>query len=288
MKKYILYCIITQQLFKAFSNKKVGDYMSNIIKNSETLSMLVDDIKYIEKHGISKSFIEEILRQMTPTINNQPLIRYFVTDSKYDEGSVSFVPSDETIEIYLGKLNYWLENCIEVLINDYNLSGIDTLKGYQLMHIIAHEVEHAYQYLMGKGLIAAPNSVIADAYRGLFDLILSDDNSEAKKIYFADFKKLLLERNAQVESIDLILQCSKYSGRTDIYNAYKSIIWGQWIMNGYKDNNNGSICETYQLLGLYDRSFKFYHELPMSDEERIRYGFPISDDAYQKVLKKIK
>lgn len=260
--------------------------MSNIIKSSDTLFMLINDIKYVEKHDISKSFIEELLSKMIPTINMQPLIRYSVVDSQYGEGSVAFVPSNGIIKIYLGKLDYWLENCVNILINDFGLNGKNALKGYQLIQIIAHEVEHAYQYLMGKSLIKAPNSVIANAYEGIYDLVSSDDNSEARKFYFANFKKLLLERNAQIESFDLILKCLEYNGRLDIYNAYKSLS-DDWTTIGYKNSSNGSICETYQLLGLHDKYLEFNHEVHMSEGARIRYGFPISIDTQQKVLKKI-
>lgn len=258
--------------------------MSNIIKNSDTLLMLTDDVRYLKRHGISKDFIEEILKQMIPTNNMQQLISYFVAESNFGDGSVAFDPSAEIIEIYLGKLYYWLENCINVLTDDFHLKDKDTLKGYQLIQIIAHEVEHVYQYLMGIGLIDAPNSTIANAYRDIYDLVTRDADSEAQNFYFANFKKLLLERNAQIESFDLILKCSEYNGRLDIYDAYKSLS-DNWTAIGYKDNSDGSIHETYRLLKLCERHLKLNSEIQMNEEERIRYGFPISDEARQKILK---
>lgn len=260
--------------------------MSNIIKNSDYFAMLTDDIRYLKKHGISKDFIEELLKQMIPTNNMQYLINYFVVESKFGNGSVAFDPSEETIEIYLGKLYYWLDNCINVLTDDFHLKDKDTLKGYQLIQIVAHEVEHAYQYLMGIGLIDAPNSTIANAYRDIYDLVTRDDDFEAKYFYFANFNKLLLERNAQIESFDLILKYARYNGRSDIYDAYKSLS-DSWTLIGYEDNSDGSIRETYRLLKLYDNHLKFNFKIQMSEEERIRHGFPISDDARQKILKKL-
>ena len=258
--------------------------MSNIIINNDTLLMLTDDIKYIKKYDISKSFIEEILRQIIPTKSMEPLITYSVVENSYNEGNVSFVPSKELIEIDLRKLNYWIENSIDVLMKDYNLKDKETLKAYQLIQIISHEVEHAYQYLMGKRMIYRANNIIANVYKDIYDLIVSDSNFESKECYFNNFKRLLLERNAQIESFDLIMQCAKYNNQLDIYNAYKNL-YDYWALIGYVNSCQGSIIETLRLLKLND-DYLTNNKLQMYEKERIRYGFPISNKTRKKLLKK--
>ena len=262
------------------------DYMSNIIKNNDTLLMLTDDIKYLKKHNISKYFIEELLKQMIPTNNMKQLINCFIIESNFKDGSVAFDPFEKKLKYTQAKLNYWLENSISILINDYHIKDIDTLKAYQLIQIIAHEIEHAYQYLMGINVIDAPNSIIAKAYKDIYALLTKDSEDKAKKIYFANFKKLLLERNAQIESFDLILKCSKHDGKLDIYDAYKSL-FNTWASIGYKDNSYGSIHETYQILKLCDKNLNFNSVLYLSQEEKMRYGLPVSDATRQKILKKL-
>ena len=139
---------------------------------------------------------------------------------------------------------------------------------------------------MGINVIDAPNSIIAKAYKDIYALLTKDSEDKAKKIYFANFKKLLLERNAQIESFDLILKCSKHDGKLDIYDAYKSL-FNTWASIGYKDNSYGSIHETYQILKLCDKNLNFNSVLYLSQEEKMRYGLPVSDATRQKILKKL-
>lgn len=262
--------------------------MSNIIKKHDDLLMIVDDIKYIENHDITKSFVEELLKQMIPSNKGKPLIKYIVIKNKTSNDMVAFNPKTKTIEVNLNKLNQWVNACTNQLISDYNLSYSDTklLQSYSLVHIIAHEIEHSYQYLIAQKKVDIPNEIISNAYKGLFDLITKSKDYVKRGMYTFYHDELLIERNAQIESFDLILKCAKNEDRQDLYNAYSKIIY-EWIKLGYRNSNEGSISQTYRVLDMYDKYLNFYHELPISESEKIRYGFPISSDTYQKKIKPI-
>jgi hypothetical protein len=110
-----------------------------------------------------------------------------------------------------------------------------------------------------------------------------ENNSELLLKYFMNCNNLLLERNAQIESFDLVMQCAKYANQETIYNAYKEWIKG-WILLGYYKNNKGSIYETYDYLGLKEKYDSFNCEVNMSEEEKVRYGLPIKDSTRERLL----
>ena len=55
---------------------------------------------------------------------------------------------------------------------------------------------------------------------------------------------------------------------------------------GYINSNIGSIEETYRKTLMYRKYKKIYEDLEISDDERIRFGFNISDETRNKLLSK--
>ena len=176
------------------------------------------------------------------------------------------------------------------MINDLCSHDEEAIRNYITIGIIAHEVEHSYQYLMSKGIINSPNDVVKDAYKYIFDITLGKD-FEGKNIdllqelYIENQNKILLERNAEIERFDLLMKLAEYNSRNDLHGLFKWLKdWHQTF--GYHNSNIGSIHETFKILQLEDLFLKFNHNVIMDDDERMRYGFPISDELRLKILKK--
>lgn len=254
--------------------------MSNIIKCNNDLLMLSDDIKYIEKHGISKHHIKSIMKRMMPN----DYINYIVSNKQYENSDVAFIPTKKIIEINMNVLESIGNKGFNLIKNDYNLKNEKLVKSYLFLIVLSHEIEHAYQFLMGENLADSPNKTIAQAYKDIYDIVMKRKFTIAKIIYTENQNKLLLERNAQIESYDLILKCAKYNNRQDIYDAFNDLNFG-WTTIGYKKNNKGSIVDTYFSLSLFNKYQELNFDLDISEEEKIRYGFPISEETRQKLLK---
>lgn len=256
--------------------------MSHIVKNEDTYYMLSDAIYDVEKFGISASLIMYLMDELMP---KQYMIDYHVIASKYGEGETSFNLRKKVIEIYSGKVKGWVNCCVSDIMYKYGISDIKLLRGYHLIQILTHEIEHAYQYLFGAGIINPPYDAIGTAYGDIYNMLdIGYDNNKIEK-YFENFRWLLLERNAQIESTDLILKLAYFNNRQDIYDAYSDLV-ADWTVLGYRDSCEGSILETYRLLGL--NTSKLNMDINASEEEKVRYGFPILDETRVEVLRRVR
>ena len=264
--------------------------MSHIIKNNDNIEMFIDDGNWIKKHGISVHIVKEILKQMISVTKMDRFVKYGVYDESYKiypkSGLYYDTETYKMIHVYMNGLNNHLQSSYECLEEDFNTTPSDEIMAYILIDCLAHEVEHAYQDFIGKYKLQSPIPLISSAYKGLFDMIINEKNSSKLLLkYFKNCNNLLLEKNAQIESFDLVMQCAKYANQEIIYNAYKEWIKG-WILLGYYKNNKGSIYEIYDYLGLKDKYDSFNCEVDISEEERIRYGLPIEDSTRKRLFGK--
>ncbi len=267
--------------------------MSNIIKNKDTLLLLKDIINNYDKTNLSKSYIEEILRELIPNKDGNLLIKYKVKDSGIS--IAKFVPEYESINININKVNEWLDKNTGSFLKEINTCDSNTLRNYLFLFMITHEIEHSYQYLMGKGIIESPNDVLKNAYNGLFDLMASKDyiiprpiiqtrRIISRVLYKANENFYLLERNANIESMDTVSKVALFNDREDVFKLFlcmKNI----YTRCGYTDSTIGSIEETYTKILMHDKYKKFYKKINIDEKEKVRYGFNISEDTRKKVLK---
>lgn len=267
--------------------------MSNILKTKNDLIILSDIINYINKNELSKSYLEEILKLLIPNNNRNYLINYNVKDK--GTATAIFVPQSRCIKISLDKINKWLNSNEKDLIEFYKINDGNTLKSFLFLFMITHEIEHSYQYLIGEKIINTPNKMIQRGYKGIFDLLLPDNhiipkpiNETRNKIALFLYKIrqnfFILERNANIECTDLLCQLTLYMEREDIFQVFNNIR-NSVMQIGYKENSMGSLDETYKKILLYDRYKKFYEEVNMIEEEKVRYGLNISEQTRQKVLR---
>ena len=256
--------------------------MSHIVKSEDTYYMLSDAIYDVEKYGISTSLIMYLMDELMP---KQYMIDYHVVASKYGEGETSFNLSKKKVEIYSGKTKGWVNCCTNILIDEFNIKDRKVLQGYHLIQVLAHEIEHAYQYLFGLEIFEPPYSAIGMAYCDIYNMLDIGYDKSKVDYYFKHFRWLLLERNAQIESTDLILNLAYFNSRQDIYDAYSDLV-ADWIILGYRENTEGNILETYRELGL--NASKLDINIKASEDEKVRYGFPILEETREEVLRRVR
>jgi len=268
--------------------------MSNIIKKSNDLIVLNDIITYVNKNKLSKSYLEEVIKLLIPNNNGKYLINYNIKE----QGGVTaiFSPKFRCITASLNKIENWLELNIKDLAEFYKINNDDTLRSFLFLFIITHEIEHSYQYLIGENIIDSPSKIIQCGYKGIFDLLKSNKYiiprpiKETRRIISLVLYKLkenffILERNANIESTDLLSQLALYMDREDIFKMFESMR-NSLLTIGYIENSMGSLAETYKKLFMYDKYKKFYEEVNMTEEDKVRYGLSISEQTRQKILKK--
>lgn len=267
--------------------------MSNIIKNKDGLILLKDIITYTQEHDLTVDYIEEILKYLLPKDRDRLLTNYYVRE----KGNVTgmFLPDSNKILLSVDRVNQWLDRQVEDFSDDYKINDKKQFRSYMLLFMLTHEIEHAYQYLIGKGLINAPNDVLKNAYYWLFDLMIKKDyffprpitvskRMISKILYKAKENLYLLERNANILSMELVSNSALYNGNDEIHKVFNDLM-RSYLICGYSDSNIGSIKETYRNIYMYSKYRKFYHDIEIDDKDKVRYGFEIDDDIRKKVLK---
>lgn len=268
--------------------------MSNIIKEKKDLLLLRDIINTFNKNELSKEYIEEILKLLIPNKNGNKLIDYNVKAK--GQTSAIFSPKSVSINISIDKINEWLQLNSKDLSEMYKIDSLNTLKSFLFLFVITHEIEHSYQYLISRKLIESPSKIITQGYKGIFDILLPENHiiprpiKETRRtlsilLYKSKENFFILERNANIESTDLLIQLATYIERENMISLFRDI-HDTCVKIGYTENTRGSLEETYRKILLYDRYKKFYEETNLTEQEKVRLGLPIKEETREKILKK--
>lgn len=268
--------------------------MSNIIKNKDDLILLKDIVTYTKSHELTTSYLEDILKHLLPRDGDKLLTDYYIKESGNLTGM--FVPDSNKILLSLDNMNVWLDRQVDDFCEEYQISDKNEFKSYMLLFVLTHEIEHAYQFLIGKGIVSAPNDVLKKAYLGLFELLAKKHyilpqpvtltrRMISKILYKAKENQYLLERNANILSMELVSQSALFNGNEEIYKAFDDMM-RTYLVCGYTNGNIGSIEETYHDIHMYNKYRKFYHDIEIDDKDKVRYGFGINDEIREKILKR--
>lgn len=269
--------------------------MSNICLDGEKAVMLRSYMNDIRIRGMNSDNVSGIVNELSPRdIDGKLLIGCGINERFGATAQFDF--STRSISLSLKKLGKWLDTNLDDFIKVYNIKDFDTFRAYLFMFVIGHEIEHSYQYLMSTDIIEAPNNFLKNAYKGIFDILKSEDyiiprpitqTRRITSVLLYKFKEdqYLLERNANIEGADFVSQLALYNNREDIFEIFDNV--KKLMMKlGYINSNIGSIEETYRKTLMYRKYKKIYEDLEISDDERIRFGFNISDETRNKLLSK--
>ena len=143
--------------------------MSNILKNSDELIALADIIKYVRNHDLDISYINEVLKLLSPSNVDS----YVTQKGRY---IAAFIPQYTCIKTSVDNINNWLDINVKDIDEIYDVKDINMLKSYLFLFLITHEIEHSYQYLMARGIVEVPSRIIKYGYRGIYDLLLKSES----------------------------------------------------------------------------------------------------------------
>lgn len=268
--------------------------MSNIIKNKEDLLKLKDIINSVRIEQINKHYLDYLMQYFIPNNDGMLLTKYIIQEK--GNSTAIFIPSLNRIEFSVNKIHEWLNiNASDnKLKNLLEISDEDKFRKYLFLMMLTHEVEHAYQFLMGEGKVVSPNNLIKESYKLIFDLLNPKETILPRPIY--DTRRRLsmllykikennyfIERNAQIESIDLVMQVALFCDDEGIYNGFNKM-HNMYLKHGYEDNTYGNVYETYKKILMLDKYNKLPKNVMISDDDKVRFGLEISEDTRQKVL----
>lgn len=267
--------------------------MSNIIKGSQDLLMLKDFMKEMQKNDLDKSLIEVILENLLPSnYGGDLLVEYRVSEKGNTAGI--FIPEYNLVKVSVNRMKDWLNNNAKDLAEFYNIEDELTLKHYLFLFILTHEIEHSYQYLMGIEKIESPCKLVQAGYKNIFDLLLTDHSilprpiKKTRKListvlYKKNEERYVLERNANIESLDLLCKYALYSQDEEFYELF-SDMKNSFTALGYLENTIGSMEETYRKIFMYDKFKKINNQFEMNMSDRVQYGLGIDEETRNKVL----
>lgn len=261
--------------------------MSHIINEEKDIKYISSLVDILRSKGCNKNTIEEILYSLIPSNHN---IKVEVGD--FDK-SAYFNITSETVKISYEKLKEFAMD-ISMLLSSVssNLNNNEAFYYYYVLEILAHEVEHVYQYLIGNKSIDYKYKTIAELYKNLFTIEVRDRNP----IYFNLKKKrfinevirkednFLLERNANIESNSLLMSLANYENNIELKDHFETQML-HYLNSGY-EIYNGAAKESYKKLWIYS----LFKNLPKDEfiptEDKIRYGLPVDTETRKKILRR--
>lgn len=268
--------------------------MGNIVKKAEDFNYLKNLIVILNDLDITKDTIEEILIDLIPKDNDgNPLIKINVRE----KGNVTaiFYPKYESIHVCINQLKNWIEFNSKDLASYYGIENSDLFKNYLLLMVLTHEVEHSYQYLIGKEVVPTSCKMLQQGYKCLSELMVPKDyilprpiKQVRRVISVISYKRreneFLLERNAQYDSLSLISSLAISNGHDDIAGIFNNMK-NTFAIAGYTKNCDGTLINTMKDIFMGDKLKKFEHDYESLDmNERFRLGLPIDEKTRSRVL----
>lgn len=268
--------------------------MGNIVKNNNDFVYLKNLITVIENLDITKDMVEEILEDLIPkdSVKNN-LINFRVSEN----GNVTaiFYPKYESIHVSINKMKEWLAFNSKDLAEYFGIQNSELFKKYLFLMVLTHEIEHSYQYLIGKGIIAAPCKMIQQGYKALTELMVPKEyiiprpiKQVRRVVSVIAYKKreneFLLERNAQYDSLSLLASIALSNGHDEIAGVFNSMK-NSFAVAGYTQNTDGTLVNTFKDIYMKDKLSKIEDDSELLDmNERFRLGLPVDEKTRSRIL----
>lgn len=270
-----------------YNPKERRGYMSHIIKSEQDIAMISQLLEKLRSNGYNEDILEEILNEITPKNNKLPInivVGNYSCPAMFSEKEQKIQVSSEPLKNYINQIVNFITRKFPKLEKEifYN----------HILLVLAHEVEHYYQCLIGNQYIDFDYKIVANGYKNLMTLKLPKEiNPIIAKMKINRFfncysgGESLLERNANVEAYDLLCKVAKYENNNEMLDILKNLLSYQLSL-GYKGFYNGPMEKTYKKKGVISVYNSFDHSEVIPIEDRVRYGLKIDAETKKKVLKK--
>lgn len=268
--------------------------MGNIVHSLEEYDYLKKYVLELNEIAITKEVVEDFLHRFVPKDEfGNELVCILVRD----KGTVTamFYPRFESIEVSINKLNDWLVFNSKDLAKHFNISDVELLNNYLFMMALTHELEHSYQYLIGKGIVKAPCRMVQQGYKALFDLLIPKDYIIPRPIkqvrrfvslvaYMKNENQYLLERNAQFDSLSLIADIALSNGHDEMFKVFNGMK-NAFATLGYTNNAEGTLVNTFNNIYMKDKLNKIDQDIEnLGMNDRFRLGLPVDKQTHERIL----
>ena len=262
--------------------------------------------RLLDRKAISK-IIEIILRD----INLNKKINYIISkDNRFDltnlfnSNILGEFDMDSTIYIYYWQMLKCIRNNRHLTKFDhyYELSNKDMMfkKNILILEAIIHEIEHVKQLQSMKDVY--DHSFITNLYRYEYNYLSPDYNFlgtsfvgccidifKRELIYHRNYSISFLERMAKINSLEEIYRLLFQLGKdySNLYNIQRYVI-NDYMIREYSEGLDGPTTRLISNIGITrDFSIQDYYSIitNMSLDDRIRYGFKITEEEYKKKIK---
>lgn len=268
--------------------------MGHIIKTEEDYNYLCTLVNEINENSFDKGTVESVLRRLLPKdCEGDFLIDYNIRDR--GGYTAIFIPKYEIINISLLELYAWVDRNAADLATMYEVEDTRLLSSYLCLLAIMHELEHAYQYLVGIGKVEAPCKMIKEGYKTLFDLMIRKDYVIPRPIkqarraislvaYKSKENEFLLESNAQFDSLGTLSNIAFDNGHHEIRGALMDMRT-VFATAGYTKNGDGPLINTFKSILMGDKLKKIDHDYECIDMmDRYRLGLPVDQRTRERIL----
>jgi len=266
--------------------------MSHIIKSKDDLLLVKDVFDLLKKDTISAGLLEEVVKVLLPRDDDgKLLVGYELCDR--NGGFSRYSLGDNCLRLSVDEMYKWVDINSENFIKQFGVSDRDLFRDYVVLLILVHEIEHGYQYLMAYDKIDAPCDVVSGGYKLIIETLLGYGYDKMgvmdkvkNRIAFNRYNKnngrYVIERNANVETFDLLQQLAILNNHKELVSVFNRIrnLVGIW---GYMYGTRGSFAETCRDMLIMKKFNALDHDYEMSEIERFRYGLPISRESRDKI-----
>ncbi len=270
--------------------------MSHIIKSQEDITKLKECILLLKKEGMNPDSLNIIINRIMPRDYHGFLVDYKIKEKGLK--TAEFIPRYGRVDFSIYKCIDWVNSNTIDLVELYKIGDRETLRSYLSLLLLMHEVEHSYQYLMGKRLIDAPCEIVSEGYRTINNLLIKPNDVLPHPIrdvrraisliqYYRKQNFYVLERNAQVEALGGMRQLAYDEGHREMMELFSDMA-KSYILMGYEKDNKGSMYHTFKELLMMDYYNRINKKEEIAPSEAIRYGLEIPNEVREEVLRKVK
>ena len=259
--------------------------MSHIISNEKELLEL-NKILTDTDSNINNERISRLLHFLLPR-NKEGASLVSSRVGETCKVSSEYVPRYNLIDVSVSKLANVLENNVKIYKSIYNGDPIK-LKNTLLLYVLAHEVEHSYEYLISKGIVDAPKEValeyklLMELFTDKLELLDKKEKQLAISTYNVNPYKYVLERNSNLEASALSLDIAHLNKDEELSKVFIPLT-RKYLSSGYESTS--PMEETFYSLKL-DKIYNTIAKDPNLDlKTRLNYGLEINKEEKQKVLK---
>lgn len=257
--------------------------MSNIISDQEDLKRITNLFEDFCRRGYSAESLDDVLYGIVPCDGLSHFIDWHVSDSV--DGDAFFSSGRERIYISPSLLKNRLKSDVQKYHYLAPKASSSEFFHYLVFWALFHEVEHSHQYLIGMGYEETPYDIVNDVYHTLFSLVQgyqvpAIDKKLSNQIlsYFNHFD-FTLERNANMESFDLLLKMIDYQGNSHMKTCFEAER-AYHTRLGYSMFSNGVMERDLSKKYFKDKD---YSQIPV--DERVRYGLPVDFKVKTKIMR---